>query len=268
MKTEDGRGVDILGPVDCIAVEFPGGVITGVGFRLVMKMVRAGAIRVLDLEFIAKDADGSLSRVALKDVVHGGDTDITVWDGAASGLLDEDDFAQVGAAIAPEVWLESWSMRTPGQCHCSRHWTKAPPGSSVGNASPLTTFWPRWVSQRRQRLETESGGGIANGPIEDRFESRRRGEDGRRHPSADPRSASRPVGTVWAAPTRCSWSAPCGGRSPARRGWGTGYAAPAAGPPPGPSGVIDQLERLGQLRASGVLTDAEFEAQKYRVLAG
>lgn len=51
---------DILGPVDCIAVEFPGGVITGVGFWLVMKMVRAGAIRVLDLEFIAKDADGSL----------------------------------------------------------------------------------------------------------------------------------------------------------------------------------------------------------------
>ncbi len=107
---------DILGPVDCIAVEFPGGVITGVGFWLVMKMVRAGAIRVLDLEFIAKDADGSLSRVALKDVVHGGDTDITVWDGAASGLLDEDDFAQVGAAIAPGslagilVYENAWAV--------------------------------------------------------------------------------------------------------------------------------------------------------------
>lgn len=107
---------DILGPVDCIAVEFPGGVVTGVGFRLVMKMVRAGAIRVLDLEFIAKDADGSVSRVALKDVVHGGDTDITVWDGAASGLLDEDDFAQVGAAIAPGslagilVYENAWAV--------------------------------------------------------------------------------------------------------------------------------------------------------------
>lgn len=107
---------DTLGPVDCIAVEFPGGVVTGVGFRLVMKMVRAGAIRVLDLEFIAKDADGSVSRVALKDVVHGGDTDITVWDGAASGLLDEDDFAQVGAAIAPGslagilVYENAWAV--------------------------------------------------------------------------------------------------------------------------------------------------------------
>lgn len=40
-------------------------------------------------------------------------------------------------------------------------------------------------------------------------------------------------------------------------------AAPAAGAPD----LIEQLERLGQLRASGVLTDAEFEAQKARILA-
>ncbi len=53
---------------------------------------------------------------------------------------------------------------------------------------------------------------------------------------------------------------------------GSAYPAPGPGPgpapAPAPSGMIDQLERLGQLRASGVLTDAEFEAQKYRVLAG
>ena|SRR5215469_4320141 len=44
----------------------------------------------------------------------------------------------------------------------------------------------------------------------------------------------------------------------------------APGPPPAPSStsVIDQLERLGQLRAGGVLTDAEFEVQKARILAG
>ena len=107
---------DVLGPVDCIAVEFPGSVITGVGFRLVMKMVRAGAIRVLDLQFISKAADGSVSRVALKDVEHGGDTDITVWDGAASGLLDADDLTQVGAQIAPGslagilVYENAWAV--------------------------------------------------------------------------------------------------------------------------------------------------------------
>jgi hypothetical protein len=31
--------------------------------------------------------------------------------------------------------------------------------------------------------------------------------------------------------------------------------------------MLDQLRQLGELRAAGVLTDAEFEAQKARILA-
>ena len=38
-------------------------------------------------------------------------------------------------------------------------------------------------------------------------------------------------------------------------------AAPAADP-------LDQLKQLGELKASGVLTDAEFEAQKAKILQG
>jgi hypothetical protein len=45
-------------------------------------------------------------------------------------------------------------------------------------------------------------------------------------------------------------------------------AGPGAAPASSSAGVIDQLERLGQLRASGVLTDAEFQTQKARILAG
>jgi len=41
--------------------------------------------------------------------------------------------------------------------------------------------------------------------------------------------------------------------------------SPAA---PGPDDMIAQLERLGRLRDSGVLTDEEFAAQKSRILAG
>jgi len=49
------------------------------------------------------------------------------------------------------------------------------------------------------------------------------------------------------------------------------YAAPPPQAPPAPaagSDVIAQLERLGQLRDNGVLTDAEFAAQKARLLGG
>jgi hypothetical protein len=41
--------------------------------------------------------------------------------------------------------------------------------------------------------------------------------------------------------------------------------APAAAPAPDP---LEQLKQLGELKAAGVLTDAEFEAQKAKILAG
>jgi membrane protease subunit (stomatin/prohibitin family) len=41
--------------------------------------------------------------------------------------------------------------------------------------------------------------------------------------------------------------------------------APAAEPAADP---LDQLKQLGELKASGVLTDAEFEAQKAKILQG
>ena len=43
--------------------------------------------------------------------------------------------------------------------------------------------------------------------------------------------------------------------------------APAAAAPPA-ADPLDQLKQLGELKASGVLTDAEFEAQKAKILQG
>jgi hypothetical protein len=41
-------------------------------------------------------------------------------------------------------------------------------------------------------------------------------------------------------------------------------------PPQGPTtdDKIEQLKAIGELKASGVLTNAEFEAQKAKILAG
>lgn len=48
------------------------------------------------------------------------------------------------------------------------------------------------------------------------------------------------------------------------------YAAPAPAPAPGAGGGVDatiaQLSQLAELRDAGVLTPAEFEAQKARIL--
>ncbi len=54
------------------------------------------------------------------------------------------------------------------------------------------------------------------------------------------------------------------------QGTGAGQAAPAApAPPPVPTmeSKIAQLKDLGELKSQGVLSDAEFEAQKSRILS-
>ena len=43
---------------------------------------------------------------------------------------------------------------------------------------------------------------------------------------------------------------------------------PAAAPAAPAVDPLEQLKQLGELKASGVLTDAEFEAQKAKILAG
>jgi hypothetical protein len=45
-------------------------------------------------------------------------------------------------------------------------------------------------------------------------------------------------------------------------------APPQAAPAPPAADPIEQLKKLGELKAAGVLTDAEFEAQKAKILAG
>ena len=45
------------------------------------------------------------------------------------------------------------------------------------------------------------------------------------------------------------------------------YQEPAPAAPAAPD-PLEQLKQLGELKASGVLTDAEFEAQKAKILAG
>lgn len=56
-------------------------------------------IGVLDLEFIAKDLDGKVATVPTGELALPDGIDLTVWDGAASGLLDDADVAEVGSAL-------------------------------------------------------------------------------------------------------------------------------------------------------------------------
>lgn len=53
------------------------------------------------------------------------------------------------------------------------------------------------------------------------------------------------------------------------QGYGDPYPEQSSAPQAPPvDDKLEQLKQLGELKASGVLTDAEFEAQKAKILAG
>jgi hypothetical protein len=94
-------GDDELGPVDYLAVEFPGGRISGSGFEELLSLARQGTIRILDAEFIIKDSAGNARKAEATELGGSASTDISAWAGASSGLLDDADVSHVSAAIQP-----------------------------------------------------------------------------------------------------------------------------------------------------------------------
>jgi len=88
-----------LGPVDYLVVEFPGNKMTGEGLPLLVDLVERGIIRILDLVFVRKDVDGSVSAFEIADFDADGTLDLAVFEGASSGLLDESDLADAGTVI-------------------------------------------------------------------------------------------------------------------------------------------------------------------------
>ena len=98
---QDLDDLDWMGPVDYIIVEFPGSKMTGEGLPLLVDLVDRGIIRILDLVFVTKELDGSVTGIAVADLDNDGILDLAVFEGASSGLLGEDDIAEAGGVLEP-----------------------------------------------------------------------------------------------------------------------------------------------------------------------
>ncbi len=103
------------GPIDYLVVEFPGNRMTGEGLPILIELVDRGLIRVLDLRFVRKDNDGTVTAAEISDLQAGGDVDLSVFEGAASGLLGRDDFDELasvldaGSSAAVLVYENVWA---------------------------------------------------------------------------------------------------------------------------------------------------------------
>ena len=89
-----------MGPIDYLLVEWPGKQPEGEIAPYLVDLVDRGLIRILDLAFLAKGEDGTVAAVEIADV--GGEvTELAVFEGASSGLLDDEDLAEAGGALEP-----------------------------------------------------------------------------------------------------------------------------------------------------------------------
>lgn len=90
---------DVMGPISYLIVEFPGSKMTGEGLPILLELVDRGVVRILDLVFVMRDADGSLKLLELSDIDHDGQFDVALFAGASSGLLDEGDLEDAASVI-------------------------------------------------------------------------------------------------------------------------------------------------------------------------
>jgi Family of unknown function (DUF6325) len=115
MGGTDNTGIDELGPVDYLVVEFPPGAQNFNG-EMAAELVRlsdAGTIRVLDLLILQKAADGSVDAYELDetDAVD----EIRALETHVSEILAADDVLNLAAAMEPGsvagvlVWENRWA---------------------------------------------------------------------------------------------------------------------------------------------------------------
>ncbi len=88
---------DAIGPVDYLVLQLPTARADGSIAAALAQIVESGAITVLDVMVLQKDSDGTVSGVDLDALDH----EMTVFAGARSGMLGEDEQAEAGSILEP-----------------------------------------------------------------------------------------------------------------------------------------------------------------------
>jgi hypothetical protein len=102
-----------IGPVEYLVLGFPGNQFTGAIAPALADLSASGTIRILDLVFIAKDADGDVVAVELED--HDEAEAFAGLEGEIGGLVSQDDIEHAaedlepGSSAALLVWEDTWA---------------------------------------------------------------------------------------------------------------------------------------------------------------
>jgi hypothetical protein len=103
--------IEEMGPIDYIVLEWPGRQPDGSVAPLIIDLVDRGIIRIIDIAVMVKDEEG---HVAALDVAAL-EGEFSEFEGASTGLLDQEDLDEAAAALEPGtsaavlVWENRWA---------------------------------------------------------------------------------------------------------------------------------------------------------------
>lgn len=107
---------EVHGPIDFVLVEFPPGADLSRVRDEFAATLDTGVVRLWDLLVIRKDEDGSFSGLNLDEIEDDGIGSLTVFAGARSGLLGDEDVAEAASAMEPGtvaaliVYENTWAI--------------------------------------------------------------------------------------------------------------------------------------------------------------
>lgn len=106
-----------IGPVQYMVVAFPGNQFKGEIAPALSDLVESGTIRIIDLAFVIKAADGSMTGLELEDVGSDVFQAFETLTAERGGFVSEEDLQAVAGALEPNsaaailVWEDVWATR-------------------------------------------------------------------------------------------------------------------------------------------------------------
>jgi len=106
-----------IGPVEYIAIAFPGNKFSGEIVPAIKELQDSGTIRVLDLVIITKDAEGNVAAIEMSEASPEEQATLAVLGIEGTNLLGQEDFEDIGAALDPNstaalmIWENIWAAR-------------------------------------------------------------------------------------------------------------------------------------------------------------
>jgi uncharacterized membrane protein len=106
-----------LGPVEYMVVAFPGNKFRGDIASALQDLVKSGTIRIIDLAFVGKSAEGDVVAAELSDLDADVQRALEELDPEISGLFSEEDLMAAAEELEPNssaallVWEDVWATK-------------------------------------------------------------------------------------------------------------------------------------------------------------